>query len=59
MDSSSDSGSESDETPEDKAAYAETLARAESHVQLGAVIGKGKEHKKKTKKAKVYLHSFA
>lgn len=60
MDSSSDSGSDADETPEDKATYAETLARAESrNVQLGAVVGKGKEHKKKSKKAKVYLHSFA
>ena len=59
MDSSSDSGSEGDETPEDAQAQKEALARAESHVQLGSYMGKGKEHKKRVKKAKVLYHQFA
>ena len=55
MDSSSDSGSD-EETPEDKARYADTLARAESHVQLGAQVAEGKHSKKRAKKARIMLH---
>jgi len=62
MDSSSDSDSGSeDDTAEDKAAYAEGLARSEAAVQLRDQMAKGKETKKKARKqkAQLLLHSFA